>query len=138
MKKVFSLLIIAFVAVTCLVGCGGGATPISGKTFSVESMTAGETDISAGYKDNVTYKYYDSTFIFEMNAGQDSYTYFIGNYEYDEGNITIEITKSVGSVASTTDLALSTFKTTSLEYKDNKLTIQATHGDVVYSYVLAE
>ena len=137
MKKVFSLFALTLLAVTCLVACGEGATPISGKTFKIESMMVGENDISSSYKDIITYKFYDNTFIFEMNVGEDTYSYFLGNYTYENGKITTEITKTVGELETTTNNALNVFKTTNLEYKNNKLIIQANLNDIVYSYTLS-
>ena len=137
MKKFFSLFALTLLAVTCLVACGEGATPISGKTFKIESMMVGENDISSSYKDIITYKFYDNTFIFEMNVGEDTYSYFLGNYTYENGKITTEITKTVGELETTTNNALNVFKTTNLEYKNNKLIIQANLNDIVYSYTLS-
>lgn len=137
MKKFFSLFALTLLAVTFLVACGEGATPISGKTFKIESMMVGENDISSSYKDIITYKFYDNTFIFEMNVGEDTYSYFLGNYTYENGKITTEITKTVGELETTTNNALNVFKTTNLEYKNNKLIIQANLNDIVYSYTLS-
>ena len=137
MKKFFSLFALTLLAVTCLVACGEGATPISGKTFKIESMMVGENDISSSYKDIITYKFYDNTFIFEMNVGEDTYSYFLGNYTYENSKITTEITKTVGELETTTNNALNVFKTTNLEYKNNKLIIQANLNDIVYSYTLS-
>lgn len=137
MKKFFSLFALTLLAVTCLVACGEGATPISGKTFKIESMMVGENDISSNYKDIITYKFYDNTFIFEMNVGEDTYSYFLGNYTYENGKFTTEITKTVGELETTTNNALNVFKTTNLEYKNNKLIIQANLNDIVYSYTLS-
>ena len=137
MKKFFSLFALTLLAVTFLVACGEGATPISGKTFKIESMMVGENDISSSYKDIITYKFYDNTFIFEMNVGEDTYSYFLVNYTYENGKITTEITKTVGELETTTNNALNVFKTTNLEYKNNKLIIQANLNDIVYSYTLS-
>ena len=138
MKKFFSLFALMLIAVTCFVGCGGGATPVSGKTFTVENVRVGTQDVTASFTEEVSYKFYDNTFIFEMNVGEDDYTYFLGDYTYKDGTITPEIKRTVGSLENASDPILQAFKGTNVTYAQEKLTIKASINGVEYTIIMAE
>lgn len=136
MKKIFSLSLLSFLALSCLFGCGGGATSLSGKTFTIESIKQNEIDVSTDYLNRVNYTFYDSTFIFELDYGKDSYSYFIGNYSIENENVSIIINKVVGTMENTSDPVLLGFKTQNFQYEDSKLIINASINGDTYTYVL--
>ncbi len=136
MKKIFSLSLLSFLALSCLFGCGGGATSLSGKTFTIESIKQNEIDVSTDYLNRVNYTFYDSTFIFELDYGEDSYSYFIGNYSIENENVSIIINKVVGTMENTSDSVLLGFKTQNFQYEDSKLIINASINGDTYTYVL--
>lgn len=136
MKKIFSLSLLSFLALSCLFGCGGGATSLSGKTFTIESIKQNEIDVSTDYLNRVNYTFYDSTFIFELDYGEDNYSYFIGNYSIENENVSIIINKVVGTMESTSDSVLLGFKTQNFQYEDSKLIINASINGDTYAYVL--
>ena len=136
MKKIFSLSLLSFLALSCLFGCGGGATSLSGKTFTIGSIKQNEIDVSTDYLNRVNYTFYDSTFIFELDYGKDSYSYFIGNYSIENENVSIIINKVVGTMENTSDPVLLGFKTQNFQYEDSKLIINASINGDTYTYVL--
>ena len=136
MKKIFSLSLLSFLALSCLFGCGGGATSLSGKTFTIESIKQNEIDVSTDYLNRVNCTFYDSTFIFELDYGKDSYSYFIGNYSIENENVSIIINKVVGTMENTSDPVLLGFKTQNFQYEDSKLIINASINGDTYTYVL--
>ena len=137
MKKFLSVMIITLFAFFGMTACSSGSNPLVNKTFTDGKLMVGESDVSAEFENRIKYSFYESTFIFEIDYDTANYSYFLGSYEYKEGNVTLQIDKTVGQLSNTSDNKLKAFQVRSLVYKDNNIIINTEIDGVSYIYTLS-
>ena len=137
MKKFLSVMIITLFAFLGMTACSSGSNPLVNKTFTDGTLMVGESDVSAEFENRIKYSFYESTFIFEIDYDTVNYSYFLGSYEYNDGNVTLQIDKTVGQLSNTSDNKLKAFQVRSLVYEDNNLIVNTEIDGVSYMYTLS-